>query len=255
MPRAALAPALVVFITALVHVSAPVAVRAQEPTTGGFLLAYAPGEREAFESGYRRHLEWHRAREDSLSWFGWDVIVGARPGAFVDGVFGVPFRALDVRVDPAGDRADAAANVRPFADPLSRELIALRPDLSTATPLERDGPSPWVQVVWYEAAPGRVADVEAALSALRGRAGEEAVLPYTVYERVAGAGPGFVLLVWRERLGSFDEHGRNPSRVLRRTLRDPASVGEVDGPVRAAWSEIWRYRPDLTHQGSGREER
>ena len=89
---------------------------AQQRAAGGFFFAYAPHDRAMFEAGYRRHLEWHRAAGDSLAWFGWDVLVGPRPDVFVDGVFGTPFQALDVRVDPAGDQADAAVNVLAHAE-------------------------------------------------------------------------------------------------------------------------------------------
>lgn len=236
---------------------------AQEPTTGGFLFSYAPhaGERPLFEAGYRRHLDWHESMEDSLTWYGWDVLVGPRPGLFVDGVFGVPFAALDARVDPAGDQADAALNVLAHADPVSREMVALRPDLSTADPLGDGRPSAFVEVVRYAVAPGGSGVMEVAFRQLVGRAGDEGMSPYTVYERVAGAAPGFVLMIWRDRLATFDEHGRNPRRALRTilsrtwvdTVGEPgASTGSgstrlLDGPV---ISEVWVYRRDLTYLGA-----
>lgn len=70
-----------------------------------------PGQREAFDEGYRRHLAWHRQAGDPLVWYGWYVSDGKRAGMFVDGSFGAPFAAFDRRVDPAGDGADAARNV------------------------------------------------------------------------------------------------------------------------------------------------
>lgn len=231
------------------------AAAAQQPSTGGFFFAYAPTDRANFEAGYRRHLDWHHAAGDSLSWFGWDVLAGPRPDGFVDGVFGVPFGALDVRVDPAGDRADAAANVLPHADPVSREMIAVRPDLSSATPLEDGTPTAFVEVVWYDVLPGQAAGMEAALSALRDRPSGESFVPYTVYERVAGAESGFVLMVWRNRLSSFDEHDRSPRRALDRLLGDPDVVNVSEPIIRGSISEVWRYRRDLTYLGSAAEEK
>lgn len=239
----------------LLALSAPPAVPAQEPTTAGFFFAYEPGDRESFEAGYRRHLDWHRSQEDSLSWFGWDVIVGPRPGLFVDGVFGVPFRVLDARVDPAGDQADAAENVLPHADPVSREMVALRPELSSATPLREGAPTPFVQVVRYAVDPAGIETVEAALAALREEASGGALLPYTIYERVAGARPGFVLMIWRDRLATFDEHARNPDRAFHRIVGERIRVDGSESPLEAASSEIWLYRRDLTYLGQQREER
>src|SRR5690606_1970520 len=76
----------------------------------GMLYSYEPhpGERAGFDEGYRSHLEWHKANRDPLPWYGWDVIAGRRLGQFVDGTFGFAFEALDRRVDPAGDAADAS---------------------------------------------------------------------------------------------------------------------------------------------------
>lgn len=257
--------------------ASPSSLSAQEPTTGGFLFSYQPraGERPLFEAGYRRHLDWHESMRDSLSWFGWDVLVGPRPGLFVDGVFGVPFAALDARVDPAGDQADAARNVLTHADPLSREMLALRPDLSTADPLADGAPSLFVEVVRYPVSPAGSRVMELALASLGERGRDGVLLPYTVYERVAGASPGFVLMIWRDRLATFDEHGRNPRRALRAILSDVRGVlsgardalpgttagaaGErdtaasrpptslLDGPVT---SEVWMYRRDLTYLGA-----
>jgi hypothetical protein len=237
-------------LIAAVSLAVPDAVAAQtaEPTTGGFLFVYGPRDRPEFDEGYRRHLEWHRSKGDSLSWFGWDVLVGERPGLFVDGVFGVPFAALDVRVDPAGDQADAAVNVLAYAEPLAREMLALRSDLSTATPLERNAPSPIVQVVRYAVAPDAVERIEAVLTALRAQAGARSLLPYTIYERVAGSAPGVVLMVWRDRIGTFDDHARNPVRAFARML-GAAHEEDVGSLVRAVTSEVWVYRRDLTYLG------
>lgn len=232
--------------------------KAQEPTTAGFLFSYEPhpGEGTLFRDGYRRHLEWHREKGDSLNWFGWEVLVGPRPGAFVDGVFGVPFAALDARVDPAGDRADAEVNVLPYAEPTDREVVALRPDLGTAAPLEAAAPSPLVQVVRYTVAPGSAELVGKALEELARRTRDKSLLPYTIYERVAGSAPGFIMMVWRDRLATFDEHGRNPERALRRVLAERASgAGHRGAAVERAMSEVWVYRPGMTYVGSGGEAR
>src|SRR5690606_12816878 len=116
--------------------------RAERGGTAAFLFSYRiiPGMERDFFDGYRRHLEWHRSRADSLSWLGWTVVDGPGLGRFVDGAFGIPHRAFDERVDPAGDGADAARNVTAYATPVGRELHRLRPELGSATRLERGEP-------------------------------------------------------------------------------------------------------------------
>lgn len=240
-------------LLALLLVAAPAPRSAQE-SPGAFLFAYRPqpDSREAFYEGYAAHLDWHREHGDSLTWYGWDVLAGPGLGTFVDGVFGIPFAALDARVDPAGDAADLAANVSPHADPTSRALVRLRPALSTDTPLEDGAPTSLVQVLRYTLEPGFVEDVEAALREVRVEARSGSLLPYTVYETLAGANPGFVVMVWRDGLASFDHPDRDPTRALRRHLSSPPSES---GPPRpfgpTVTSEVWRYRADLTYFGDG----
>lgn len=208
---------------------------AAQPDTGGVLFRYRPhaGERAAFEAGYRSHLDWHRQQADSLTWFGWDVLAGPGIGGFVDGVFGMPFAALDVRVDPAGDAADAATSFLPYATATARELVRLRADLSSATPLEAGTATPLVHAVRYE--PRDRSDVEGALRMIR----EEGLLPYTVYETVAGGTPSrLVVLVWLERFADLDDVHIDPIRRL------SAALGV------AGTSELWRYRPTLTYQAA-----
>lgn len=232
----------------------PMSGQAQE-TTGGFLFSYSPHpeEREAFEAGYRRHLDWHRTRADSLPWFGWDVLAGPRLGMFIDGTFGMQFAALDERVDPRGDAADAATTFQPHAEPSGRELVLLRRDLSTATPLEDGAPSRFVQVVRFRVSPAEIGRAAHAFNRLRGKAEALALLPYTVYEVLAGASPGFLLMVWRDGLGTFDATDRNPEAALREYFAE-AETG-VPTPIDAdVASEVWMFRPDLTYTGPEEDE-
>lgn len=235
----------VALVITLLLLAIPGAVLAQQ-TSGGFLFSYQPhaGEVSAFEEGYRAHLAWHRANQDSLVWYGWNVLAGPRLGQFVDGAFGMRFAALDARVDPRGDAANAAETFRPHGTATARELLLLRPNLSTATPLEELAPRPFVQVVRYTADPGTVTRLERTLEAVRQAARPDSLLPYTIYEIVAGAEPGFLLMVWREGMGSFDRVGRNPERALRYRI---AEWG--DGPMIEVTRELWRYRPDLSYLG------
>lgn len=226
-------------------------LRPQAAETGGFLFAYRPlrGERAAFEDGYRRHLEWHRTHADSLLWYGWDVMAGPRLGMFVDGTFGRPFAALDDRVDPSGDAADADRTFEPHVEPTGRELMRLRSDLSGATPLEDTLPTAFVEVVRYRAGPGALDRLEDAFATLARGPGSRSLLPYTVYESIAGAEPGFLVMIFREDLGTFDALDRDPQRALRERLRDGDGTDTVELDL-AVTRELWRYRSDLTYLGS-----
>lgn len=244
--------ALVIAFPAIL-LSIPTTTLGQQETTGGFLFSYRPdpGEQSAFEEGYRRHLDWHREQADSLAWYGWSVLAGPRLGQFVDGAFGMPFAAIDARVDPAGDAANAAETFRPHGTPTGRTLLLLRPDLSSATPLEDLDPNPFVQVVHYTVGPGDIGRLERAFDAMRRAPGRSPLLRYTVYEVVAGGELGFLLMVWRDGMSSFDDVEGNPERTLRRYIAEEAGGrSEQMQSLRIdVTSELWRYRPDLTYLG------
>ncbi|MFW6202111.1 MAG: hypothetical protein ACOC8B_06010 [Gemmatimonadota bacterium] len=229
----------------LLSVAAPLALsaadaRAQDRGDAAFLFAYTakPGMAEAFEDGYRRHLEWHQEHGDSLAWLAWTVAAGPRVGMFVDGTFGIPFRAFDERVDPRGDAEDAAANVTAFADPVTREVYRLRRELGSAARLEAGRPAPMQKVVRLTLRPGSEAAFERALRELAQR-DAAARLDYAVYERVVGgAQPGFLVVV---QLGSWAELGDPRADAGRAVLRAAGSA------VVSAESEVWLYRPDLSY--------
>ena len=209
----------------------------------GMLFSYEAhaGERAEFDEGYRSHLEWHRTNRDPLPWYGWDVIAGRRLGQFVDGTFGIAFEALDRRVDPAGDAADASRTFAGHARATGRWAVRLRPELSTATPLEERSPPPLAQVITYALPPGLQSRFEEVLRRVRERAGEAELLPYTVYETVVG-GPAaeVTVMVWRTGMAEFDREDRDPAGAIRRLLGD-----DLVASLRAE-SELWQLRSDLT---------
>ncbi len=209
---------------------------------GGMFFSYRPhqGERPSFDEGYRAHLQWHRARRDSLPWYGWDVIAGQRLGEFVDGTFGISFEALDRRVDPAADAAHAARSFADHARATGRWAVRARLDLSTAGPLEaREVPPPLAQVVTYTVAPEAEADFKAALATVKRDAPGAGLLPYTVYTSSVGTADGQVtVMVWRPSLASLDDPATDPARAIRRALAGSSDV--------RAHSELWLLRSDLT---------
>jgi len=206
---------------------------------GAFLFAYRPrpGMDATFEEGYRRHLGWHESRGDTLAWLAWTVVSGPGMGLFVDGVFGIPFRAMDERVDPGGDAADAAANVTAFGDPAYLHAYRLRRDLGSATRLERARPAAMQKVVWLTVRAGSEAAFEDALAGLT-RPRREG-LDYAVYERVAGGvEPGYLLAVQVAAFAELEDEAADPTGAI---LRAAGSA------VVRAEAELWRYRPDLTY--------
>lgn len=205
-----------------------------------FLFAYRakPDMDAAFAEGYRRHLDWHAQRGDSLSWLAWTVIDGPNLGTFVDGAFGIRFKAFDDRVDPRGDAEDGARNVTAFANPTSRGVYRLRRDLGTAARLEAGRPAAMQKVVRLTIRPESVRSIENALrpvaSRRRGRG-----LGYAVYERVSGGdGPALMLIAQLAAWADLEDPDADPSRAV---------ITGLGSAVVRVESEIWSYRPELTY--------
>jgi hypothetical protein len=221
----------------------PAAAGAQTPQhsagDAAFLFAYRakPGQETAFFEGYRRHLDWHKAHADSLTWLAWTVYDGSGVDTFVDGTFGIPFAAFDQRVDPRGDGADAMRNVSAFADAIWREVFRLRRDLGSSTRLEDGKPAPMQRVVYVTVRPGRELLFEQALRTLRGHRGR--TLDYAAYERVSGGDEmTYVLVVGLAAWADLQDPAREPTRVV---LRDAAAA------VAHVRSETWILRPELVY--------
>lgn len=205
----------------------------------------AAGKSDAFEQGYRRHLEWHRRHRDPLVWYAWTVEDGARAGQFVDASVGEPFAAFDRRVDPAGDGADAVANFMPFATPLAWPTYVLLRELSTGVPLEQRQPGATMQVTVFHVRPGGEPRFERAmLAARRALQALPDAPPHTWYRLVVGGeAPQYMLLVSRENWASYDRFSRNVSSLL---AGDGAALADYAAVVRSSDTETWRYRPELS---------
>ena len=229
--------------------AAPPAGATRDSGDAAHLFGYwpRPGQRLAFDAGYRRHLEWHRRAGDPLVWYGWYVSDGKRAGMFVDGSFGAPFAAFDQRIDPAGDGADAGRNVTPFAEPAFRASYRLRRDLSSGFPLERWQPPPRVQATRYEVRPGARAAFERAVRLARATLPADAPAQ-TWYEPVSGDAPGYLLLVAQQGWRDHDRGAHDLDALLARSA-DPqaaAAASALAAAVVSAEVETWEYRPDLS---------
>jgi hypothetical protein len=250
-----------VLSTSLLALLAPtkMGMRAQSsgaaaPGPAAFLFEYrlTPGNEARFEEGYRRHLDWHRRKNDPLPWYGWNVATGERLDVFIDGSFGVPFAAFDQRVEPAADAADFDQTAGAFAVPLSRRVYRLRTELSTALPLENRKPGATTDVLHVLVKPGSIGAFERALADLRAAGAQGSGRPaYTCYSLVVGGElPAYLLMVVRDGWRTFDAPSSSPVDLLTGGRPDAAHRDRIadalrDG-VRHILSETWSYRPDLS---------
>lgn len=198
-----------------------------------FLFAYDVdrGKEQAFESGYAAHLGWHAEHGDPLPWYGWYVTSGPRTGLFIDGTFGVPFEAMDRRVDPAGDGADMAAKVLPFAKARAYSALELWPEVSTVRTLEDRRPTAVLDAFTVTVAPAKVAAFERALLK------DSNSRPAAWYRMVSGGSTGaYLALVPRQGWADLADRPRGPSGLL----------GKAAALVESVKVESWSYRPRLS---------
>ena len=113
--------------------SAPRTARADGPYARIAILKPHDGQTLEFESGYIRHLDWHRQAGDSWAWYGWSVTFGDRQRWFVYASFGHSAASLDATVSPADDERDNVLNVTPHAEFVGNALYEYLPGLSRGT--------------------------------------------------------------------------------------------------------------------------
>lgn len=232
---------------ALCLVLSPLAPSQAQSGDAAHFYAYQPraGQTAAFEEGYRRHLDWHRAHHDPLAWYAWTVEDGPHAGWFADASLGEPFAAFDRRVDPAGDGADFTRTAAAYAIPVARPSYRLLRAFSTGTPLESRHPSPRLEVTYVELRPGTTQRFERVLGALHDRLAHSAGVPaHTWYRLVAGGRtPQYMLTVARADWASYDAF---PEGIERQLADDPAALADLAASVRGMSTETWRYRPELS---------
>lgn len=228
----------------LIALAALSLTRPAHAQSAGFLFAYDVdrGQEDAFEAGYAAHLGWHAAHGDTLPWYGWYVTSGPRTGLFIDGTFGVPFPAMDRRVDPAGDGADMKARVLPFAKARSHSALELWSEVSTSRTLEDRRPSAVLDAYAVMLPP---ADVQTFEAALRQAGGARKDVPLTWYRLVTG-GPAGSYLLLLPRQGWSDLAGRPRDLAGLFSAAYGPDAAKAATLVAHVEVETWSYRPKLS---------
>src|SRR5262249_50214741 len=146
-----------------------------------------------FESGYIRHLEWHRQAADPWTWYGWSITHGERQRWFVYATFGHTAADFDNAVSPADDERDNVVNVVPHAEFTGSALYEFLPRLSQGTGEPQRAPR--LELTTVQLVPGAEKAFEAAIGALRSSLKAETLL----YRMLAGGPtPRYVRLCPRQ---------------------------------------------------------
>jgi hypothetical protein len=227
-----------------------VSQNAQGTASVGQLYFYSIKDRPAFEEGYRRHLGWHAAHNDSLVWYAWTVDSGARKGTFVDGTFGATFAGLDARIDLSGDGADFVRNVTPYVTALNIETWTLWPMPSIATPLEDRHPGATLDVFLLQVDPAESASFEASVEKLAQtrRQSKREPTKLSWYRAARGNNlPTYMLLLTRKNWTDVEAAGPTFAEMLANAYAGtPLQVADVIRHAKAIRNETWDYEPRLS---------
>jgi hypothetical protein len=184
---------------------AGVARSEQGPYARIAILRPHDGRTADFESGYIRHLEWHRQARDAWVWYGWSIWAGERQRWFVYATFGHTAASLDSPVAPADDERDNLLNVAPHVEYAGSALYEYLPSLSRGTGVPQ--PLGRLELTTVELKPGAEQGFEAALRARQSKLQDE-----TLWYRMlaGGALPRYVRLRPRPSLSALLGNSEQP---------------------------------------------
>lgn len=176
------------------------------------LLRPHDGATVDFESGYIRHLDWHRQAKDPFVWYGWTIWAGERQRWFVYATFGHTAASLNSPVAPADDELDNILNVTPHAQFVENVVYEYLPALSRGVGVPQ--PTPRLELVTVELTPGAAQAFETAISAGRSSTQGESLW----YRMVAGGtAPRYVRLRSRQNLSAIFDAGNEEALLTRLT--------------------------------------
>ena len=195
------------------------------------LLRPHDGDTVDFESGYIRHLGWHRQANDTWSWYGWTIWAGERQRWLVYATFGHSAASLDAPVNPLEDERDNVSNVTPHGSFLGHSLCEFLPALSRGTGVPT--PTARVEMMTIDLTPGSGKAFETALTGH-----QPALQGETLWFRVLAGGPSPRYLRLRPR--------RNVLALLE-AMSEETLPGTVNGLIAKMTVEIMNLRPAMSY--------
>lgn len=192
------------------------------------------GQSAEFESGYVRHLGWHRQAGDPWTWYGWSIWAGDRYRWFVYATFGHSAGSLDSAVTPAEDEKDNLVNVAPYVEWVENGVYEFLPALSRGT--GEPQASMRLECTIVDLVPGAGATAakafEASLHSARSGTDEE-----TLWYRMVAGGETQRYMRLRPRPGL---------RIILDERRGQALPEEVRHLIAKTTVEIWTFRPTMS---------
>jgi hypothetical protein len=146
---------LVAVAMSLVALAPPAA--AQDENVVGMMIHVKPkaGMKDKWEEGTKKHMAFHREKDDSWQWFVWEIVSGENAGDFVVGTFEHKWADFDnMPLDRAEDLANRKMNSGPYTESANIKYIADMPKHSVP-PADGTPPGKLVSLVTVNAKPDK----------------------------------------------------------------------------------------------------
>jgi hypothetical protein len=212
-----------------------------------------PDQVQQFETGRKKHNQFHRSQNDTFTWSTYVVETGDNTGRYVTSTCGHAWKDFDAWENKMGkaDAADAAADLAPYVQAGSNGFYVYRADMSLAPP--NRPPAPRVSVTIYQLKPGAGNDFIATVKKINDALSKQPDWPKTsgwLQLLNGGEGPVFVLLSDRQNWAGFEPLPKSVRDVLVETYGEDSAnqvLKTIGDSTAHLWSEEALYRPDLSY--------
>lgn len=222
-------------------------------------------KRNDFEQGLTKHIEWRKARRDTWSWLTWEVLTGRDTGKYIIGTFGHKWEDFDSReAFNAADDNDFKKNVGPFLSSSSCTFYVLRTDLSLSA--EPNLPSKFEQLNIFAVRPEGAREFSQSIKKMNAAVkqtnfvSESFLSPNSAgghsrwyFMTNGGEGPQYVLATDRSSYGDFRPVETSLDDVMEQVYgkeQGDSVMSNVRRTFVHVYSELLRFRPDLSYQPS-----
>ena len=213
-----------------------------------------PGSEAQYIEGRKRHMEWHRAKNDSWAWHAYDVITGETAGVVVTVTSTHKWADRDAREQfMREDQADVMKNIVPYAAPHQISIWRVRSDMGrSGSPKPADPPTAYATVQHFilnaDAMPTYVDYVKRVAAALDK---VNSTAPKGLWYQLVtgGEAPHFVLVTPRKNWAEFEPPRETLDETLRRALGAEGAtlLSNLRKGIRRTWTETVRHNDELSY--------
>jgi hypothetical protein len=209
-------------------------VTARENTTAGMVV-----------DDYRNYLRARKDSRDRFVWHTWQIVTGPRAGGFTGGAFGRLWEDFDTEQISV---TESLVYLFPTARVEDNAFFMNLAGLGRNPFWEESPPAKLMEARYYRVTPGKEATFEGMLATVRDHyAKARQPRNYAVY-RLFNGGPQAVYLVWAP-LEKFSDVVY-PDRGVFAFVDSAISNPDFSGVIQSTFSELLRYRADLTYTPS-----